>query len=117
MIIPRRYITVNTNVAWKLEGCQFQSIDLRELAGFISFQDRIQLQFVCEDCGEASALDMYPLNNLSHFIWESNLTRYINQWAKYKCKMEKYTIKKSKREVHTNIIYGSGMGFDDEEED
>ena len=70
MFIPKRYISCNVNLGWRLEGRQYQSIDLKELIQVTSFRNKIDLLFTCGDCGNTYGIDIYPTNKISKFVVE-----------------------------------------------
>jgi len=103
MRIPKRYISLNSNPAWKIEGSKYESVDIKNMVDFEVFNNKICIGYLCENCSEVHYQDFYPqvVSSLMMHLLTSMLERRMNEWARYKEKMDKYQYKYSKKEIHS----------------
>jgi hypothetical protein len=111
MKTPQRFMSVNTNVAWKLEGCCFESIDLKNVKQLKMLDKKITIGYLCESCDEMHYLDMYPTTGfVGVTLIGMKIERLMNEWEKYNNYLEKFQYKHSKKETQA-FYYSSGFGI------
>ena len=124
MKIPKRYITVNTNIAWKEEGAVFESIDFKKVYAFkLGKNDEIVIYYQDDENNDAIYEKIYyPMSGIiGTTLLFSSIERRINEWAKYKEQVSNYTIKHSKKEIDTtqmiyNLSTDDSSDSDDDED-
>ena len=103
---PQRYISLNTNIAWKLEGAVYTLIDMKNVTNITTKDNQIEIDYLCEQCTDIHTVTAYLSGGfLLNLLIILKLERLVNAWATYKEKKERYSIRHSNKEVHTSMLY------------
>jgi hypothetical protein len=106
LFTPQRYISLNTNIAWKLEGTVYETIDMKNIISIAIKDNQVEINYLCEQCSEVHTITCYlTKNDLINKLCIFRMKKLFNTWATYKEKKDRFTTRHSKKETQSSMIY------------